>query len=80
MEKPQIIYSVSRLLYLVIRKFQKTVTEINGKEISPEIDDEGLKKLIKTMYDKLKKKKSDFLQDNEKGIKVEVIDKIKSHV
>ena len=69
MEKPQIIYSVSHLLYLVIRKFQKTVTEINGKEISPEIDDEGLKKLIKTMYDKLKKKKSDFLQDNKKGIR-----------
>ncbi len=60
MEKPQIIYSLSHLLYLVIRKFQKTITEIEGKETSPEIAGEGLKKLIKTMYDKLKKEKEQF--------------------
>ena len=57
MEKPQIIYGISHLLYLVTKKFEKAIIEIDGGKISPEITDEGLKKMIKTIYFQLKKEK-----------------------
>jgi hypothetical protein len=57
MEKPRVIYGISHLLYLAIKKFEKISVEIDGVKMSSEITDEGLKKLIKTIYDKLKKEK-----------------------
>ena len=57
MEKPQVIYGISHLLYLVIKKFEKISIEIDGGKISSKITDEGLKKLIKTIYDQIKKEK-----------------------
>jgi len=57
MEKTRVIYGISHLLYLAIKKFEKISVEIDGIKMSSEITDEGLKKLIKTIYDKLKKEK-----------------------
>jgi hypothetical protein len=57
MEKPRVIYGISHLLYLAIKKFEKISVEIDRVKMSSEITDEGLKKLIKTIYDKLKKEK-----------------------
>ena len=57
MENPRVIYGISHLLYLTIKKFKKIGVEIDGVKMSSEITDEGLKKLIKTIYDKLKKEK-----------------------
>jgi DNA-binding TFAR19-related protein (PDSD5 family) len=42
---------------LVIKKFQKIGIEINGEKISSEITDEQLKRLIKTIYEQLRKEK-----------------------
>ena len=38
-------------------KFEKISIEIDGGKISSDITDEGLKKLIKIIYDQLKKEK-----------------------
>ncbi len=57
MEGPRAIYGTSHLLYLAVRKFEKIFVEIDGEKTSPEITDEGLKKLIKARYDQLKKEK-----------------------
>ena len=57
MEKSSVIYGISHLLFLAMKKFQKMSIEIDGNEISPEITDEGLKKMIKKIYDRLKEEK-----------------------
>ena len=57
MEKPRVMYGISHLLFLMITKFQKMSIEIDGNEVSSEISDEGLKKLIKKIYDRLKEEK-----------------------
>jgi len=57
MEPLKIVYGISHLLYLVIKKFQKIGIEINGEKISSEITDEQLKRLIKTIYEQLRKEK-----------------------
>ena len=57
MEKPRVMYGISHLLFLTITKFQKMSIEIDGNEVSSEISDEGLKKLIKKVYDRLKEEK-----------------------
>lgn len=58
MESPRVIYGLSHLLYLAIKKFEKTVITLDGKKISSDITDEGLKKLIKTIYEQLRKEKN----------------------
>jgi len=57
MEKPRVIYGISHLLFLTIKKFPKMSVEVDGDKISPEITDEGLKKLFKKTYDRLKEEK-----------------------
>ncbi len=57
MEKPRVMYDISHLLFLAITKFQKMSIEIDGNKVSSEITDEGLKKLIKKIYDRLKEEK-----------------------
>jgi len=57
MEKSRVIHGISHLLYLAIKKFEKISVEIDEVKMSSKITDEGLKKLIKTIYDKLKKRK-----------------------
>jgi len=57
METPRIVYGISHLLYLTIKKFQKIGIEIDGKKISSEITDEQLKRLIETIYNQIKKEK-----------------------
>ncbi|MDH3696872.1 MAG: hypothetical protein OEQ15_06115 [Nitrosopumilus sp.] len=57
METPRIVYGISHLLYLTIKKFQKIGIEIDGKKISSEITDEQLKRLIETIYNQIRKEK-----------------------
>jgi hypothetical protein len=57
MEKPSVLYGISHLLFLTIKKFQKISVEIDGNKISSEITDEGLKKSFKKIYDRLKEEK-----------------------
>ena len=57
MEKSRVVYGISHLLYLSIKKFPKMNVKINGEKISSEITDEGLQKLINTIYERLKKEK-----------------------
>jgi len=57
MEPPRIVYGISHLLYLAIKKFQKIEIEIDGKKISSEITDEQLKRLVETIYKQLRKEK-----------------------
>jgi hypothetical protein len=57
MENPRVIYGISHLLFLTIKKFKKMSIEINGEKLSSEITDEGLKKLVKIIYGQLKKEK-----------------------
>ena len=57
MEKSRVIYGISHLLFLTMKKFQKMSIEIDGNEVSSEITDEGLKKLFKKIYDRLKEEK-----------------------
>ena len=57
MEKPSVTYAISHLLFLTITKFQKMNIEIDGNKVSSEITDEGLKKLIKKIYERLKEEK-----------------------
>ena len=57
MEKPRVIYGISHLLFLIIQKFQKMNVKIDGNIVPSEITDEGLKKLFKTIYDRLKEEK-----------------------
>jgi hypothetical protein len=57
MEKPSVMYAISHLLFLTIAKFQKMSIEIDGNKVSSEITDEGLKKLIKKIYERLKEEK-----------------------
>ena len=57
MEKSRVLYGISHLLFLTMTKFQKMSIGIDGNEVSSEITDEGLKKLIKKIYDRLKEEK-----------------------
>ena len=57
MEKPRVIYGISHLLFLTIKKFQKLSIEVDGNKVSSEITDEGLHKLFKTIYERLKEEK-----------------------
>ncbi len=57
MEKPRVMYGISHLLFLTITKFQKMNVEIDGNKVSSEITDEGLRKLIKKIYEQLKEEK-----------------------
>jgi hypothetical protein len=57
MEKPRAMYGISHLLFLTIKKFQNMSIEIDGNVLPADVTDEGLKKLIKTTYDKLKEEK-----------------------
>jgi len=57
MEKPRVMYGISHLLFLTIKKFQKMSVEIDGNKMPSEMTDEGLKKLIKKIYDRLKEEK-----------------------
>jgi hypothetical protein len=57
MEKPRVIYGISHLLFLTIKKFQKLSIEIDGNKVSSEITDEGLHKLFKKIYERLKEEK-----------------------
>jgi len=57
MEKPRVIYGISHLLFLTMKKFPKTDIDIDKNKVSSEITDEGLKKLIKKIYDRLKEEK-----------------------
>ncbi len=47
MEKPRVIYGISQLLFLTIKKFQNMSVEVDGNKVSSEITDEGLKKIIR---------------------------------
>ena len=57
MEKPRVIYGISHLLFLTIKKFQKLSIEIDGNKVPLEITDEALHKLFKTIYERLKEEK-----------------------
>jgi hypothetical protein len=57
MEKPRVIYGISHLLFLTIKKFQKLGIEIDGNKVPLEITDEALHKLFKTIYERLKEEK-----------------------
>ena len=57
MEKPRVIYGISHLIFLIIKKFQKLSVEVDGNKIPSEITDERLHKLFKTLYDRLKQEK-----------------------
>ena len=57
MEKPSVLYAISHLLFLTMKKFQKISFEIDGNKVSSEITDEGLKKSFKKIYERLKAEK-----------------------
>jgi hypothetical protein len=57
MEKPRVIYGISHLLFLTIKKFQKLSIEVDGNKVSSEITDEKLHKLFKKIYERLKEEK-----------------------
>ena len=57
MEKPRVMYGISHLLFLTMNKISKMNIEIDGNKVSSEITDEGLKKLIKKIYEQLKEEK-----------------------
>jgi hypothetical protein len=57
MEKPSVIYGISHLLFLTMKKFQKLSIEVDGNKISSEMTDEVLHKLFKKIYERLKEEK-----------------------
>lgn len=57
MEKPRVIYGISHLLFLTMKKFPKLSIEVDGNKVSSEITDEKLHKLFKKIYERLKEEK-----------------------
>ncbi len=57
MEKPRVIYGISHLLFLTMKKFQKLSIEFDGNKISSEMTDEVLHKSFKKIYQRLKEEK-----------------------
>jgi hypothetical protein len=57
MEKPRVIYGISHLLFLTMKKFPKLSTEVDGNKVSSEMTDEKLHKSFKKIYERLKEEK-----------------------